>query len=277
MTQSKHMKRLSFSFTCRPSGGWTDEDTELFKKNIKKYSEKVTGKSYYKGGYWVLEKLNDQRHMHGVVYLKKGIDRSSYRSHWGSIFKKGWLARGPTVWGIAWKMGGLYNDDFLQNYLIGQKTMDPDSGELVPKGDPFEVIYDDLPPIEERLKTYKDIKTTFKWVDSRFDKLSKALLLWWGLDANRPSKFVPGPWTDGPETKSTGLRVRKRMRVIQSKLEISVLDVQRFLNWKMYKDRTMQCILDKRKFNQTKNCLFNFLTEGKYADGVVYPTNYYKI
>lgn len=95
----------TYAVTVRPRAGISDADISLFSKFVKKHC------LFY---YVITEKLDDERHVHSALVLKKPKTRSNLACALVRLFKhfdddeKSVLQKGLKI---------LYNYDFVQNYM----------------------------------------------------------------------------------------------------------------------------------------------------------------
>ena len=98
-------KYQAYAITVRPLDGATSEHDNLLCAFVQKYCE------YY---YIVSEKLDDERHLHCGIFLKKPLTRSNLSIMLRRVFKtfsddeKRVLAGGLRI---------MYNIDFIRTYL----------------------------------------------------------------------------------------------------------------------------------------------------------------
>lgn len=218
----------SIGITLRPRMGFTDNDIEKFIKNYK-YSS-------YLGCYAILEKEDNERHLHAIFWWERDVALSNHNTnHWRNIFHDEWVARDESIWSLivydkkgkkknagAWHQTQIYNDDWYTNYLLGQ--LNPDGS---PKEDPFTVLVDDVPPIEVRSKCYSNIKKRKFRGDELMIKLKK---LW-----------------DDWSTCSV----------------ISKSKIKRFFIESQYKTKTIRVVSQEKQLNERMKCFLAWLTEGE--------------
>ena len=121
MPPSVNNKYQSYAITVRPLDGATSEHDNLMSAFVQKYCE------YY---YIVSEKLDDERHLHCGIFLKKPLTRSNLGVMLKRVFKN--LAddeKRVLVGGIRI----MYNIDFIRTYLD--------------KDDETELILNNLPEV----------------------------------------------------------------------------------------------------------------------------------
>lgn len=133
------VKYKSFALTVRPRDGATSAHDDLLCKFVRKQCD------YY---YIISEKLDDERHLHCGIFLKKAVKRADFTTVIKRVFKafddeeKRVLNQGVKI---------MYNYDFIQNYLD--------------KDDDTEVILKNLPE-ESHLESY--------WPPSKEQEKAKA-------------------------------------------------------------------------------------------------------
>lgn len=216
----------SIGITLRPRTGFNEEDVREFLK-FYKYSS-------YIGCYAVLEKEDDQRHLHAIFWFQHDVGLGNFNSnHWRKKFKRKWELRDDSIWSLydhrtrenkgAWTSRHMFNDDWYHNYLLLQLK---DDG--TPKGDPVKVLVDDVPTLEVRMSCYSDVekKRVFKG-DEYYIKLKK---LW-------------DSWSTSPE--------------------ISKEKIKRFFIDAQYGSRTIRVISQQKILNEKMKCFLGWLTKGK--------------
>ena len=214
----------SIGITLRPRTGFSDEDVREFLKSYK-YSS-------YLGCYAVLEKEDDERHLHAIFWFERDVILANFNTnYWRKKFKRKWEMRDDSIWSMhtrggpkgAYRSQQCYNDDWYKNYLLGQQNADG-----TPKGDPVQVLIDDVPSPELRLSCYSNVekKRVFKG-DEYYIKLKK---LWdeWSTDT-----------------------------------EISKEKIKRFFIDAQYGSRTIRIISQQKMLNERMKCFLGWLTKGK--------------
>lgn len=105
MRPTTPVKYKTYALTIRPLDGATRFHDDILCKFVRKYCE------YY---YIVSEKLDDERHLHAGIFLKKALPRSNISQMLKRIFRdltdeeKRVLNQGIRI---------MYNMDFIDNYL----------------------------------------------------------------------------------------------------------------------------------------------------------------
>lgn len=219
--------------TFRPRTGFQNVDVDLFIKKIKNKN--------YLGAYAVLEKKSNERHLHCVVWFHECIRMRDYRRKWERVYRHLWASRDDSLWTIACRQKTVYNDDVYAKYLRDQIGSDGS-----PKGDPVTVILDEVPGEVIRAIKCSDPKQKEVFSDPWFAKLERMFWEWRNNTLEQTSGFNDRQWE------------MSRMDMV------SIEMCQKFLIDQMYNSRNMVVVRDPRKYNFMKNCLFNYLTYGRY-------------
>jgi hypothetical protein len=210
------MKYLSYSITLRPCGGIIQEDIKSLCKIIKKYC---------KYAYAITEKEGEERHIHAALYLNKEKSVSAFNQIMKREFFISVVER-ESIWGVCYKGKPMYNDSFVNDYLINQVK------DGKGKTDKVEVLYENLPPNEKRLEYYKDIvprKVNRNTGDPYFAKLER--MYYEHIEHNELA----------PDRQPT------------------LQDMEHFICEMMFKHRRIKVITDSRKMRRVCKCLQRYI------------------
>ena len=145
------MKYKSYSITLRPKSGIIDDDITMVKKITLKYCK------FY---HIITEKEDDERHIHGAMYLQKSMTSSAFNQMFKRLLCTSFEKR-DSVWRYAYSAHNMYNDDFVTKYLN--------------KGDSTVTIMNKLPDLLERNEYYADtvvpVRSLSRSADPYFKKL----------------------------------------------------------------------------------------------------------
>lgn len=208
----KKEKYRAWSYTLRPLNGVTDTDISKFLKRIKKMKNIIGGKA-------IIEKQEDECHIHLALYFRHDQLGDSIRKVWTRLFRYDWDSRTPysysTFGSASYEQNSMYNEDWVNKYLTKDETCT--------------IIYDNLPNEETRLKCYKD-RPGYKGDqpgqrtgDGYYRKLEK---LWYDIHGLPP---------------------------------MYITEVSNFLARTMYIDRKIRCITSLRRLREVTHTLLSYL------------------